>query len=517
KTSTSTVIHLITEPYNQVQSRRAHEERLASIAEFADVSRVKDIPAQEPSQKTTQSVLEAVEAVVASLSPATPDQTNPEQPGEQPVEANEAVETPANEAETPEEGVIKDILPEPSEAVDEAAPTDPPAEANTAEETPEETPTNEVVPTKKELKAIEKYNEATDQLLLILRDQLKNIGPIPLMLKEEALLALDETEPEPITEPESDDSTSNTDKSCKKKKRKQKKNKRRNKIQLLRGNKNNNSGEKGNTNNSAENNNNNNSGEKKKNKNKRNKNRKNNKNRKRDRIGNKRKPKRLNEDEEKVEGRRKQEKGQKNRKNNNNNNKKNKNRNNQNRKNPNKKNKERLDMESRVDLPLVPTADERAASNAKLTGINRLERVGDVTVDLSRRRDLVDAEFTIGPLEINLKDKSRTLTRAKVNTYLTAAAQFKVKSVRRQSKMNIAGLAVSNLLPHEVSVTRDDIDLDQELVTEAQNQVVQAIDIERIARILTAELKNILDRESIIENLDGHPFHKKVKTNTDMN
>ncbi|XP_069997741.1 ABC transporter F family member 4 [Penaeus vannamei] len=157
---------------------------------------------------------------------------------------------------------------------------------------------------------------------------------------------------------------------------------------------------------------------------------------------------------------------------------------------------------------VLPTQEERRASNAHLTGMENIQRDGDVVLDSSSKHLNLDVKFAIGPVQVQPKDKTRQLTKASVSTSLDAEARFRVKTVRGREKMKLVSLTVDSLTPEMVQITRSDLDIEETLLSTARETVVNAIDTARIANILSAELENIFQEEDIVQNFDSHPALK---------
>merc|ERR1711915_881414 len=140
--------------------------KLADISPEAPKSEL-EVPEQAPvevepaTDKAAQGILEAVSAVSFHTADEAPS-----------TEASEAVSTDdsAVAAEAAESNVTEASV----------------AVTTVAEEV------TEVVLSKKEQKAVKKYNEATDKLLVVLAQKMKNIDSFPIQVDEAVLLALDE-------------------------------------------------------------------------------------------------------------------------------------------------------------------------------------------------------------------------------------------------------------------------------------------------------------------------------------
>ncbi|XP_037796269.1 uncharacterized protein LOC119591580 [Penaeus monodon] len=157
---------------------------------------------------------------------------------------------------------------------------------------------------------------------------------------------------------------------------------------------------------------------------------------------------------------------------------------------------------------VFPTQQERLTGNAHLTGLENIQRDGDVVLDSSGKNLNVDVKMVIEPVQVQPKDKTRQLTKTSVTTSLNAEARFRVKMVRGREKMKLVSLTVDSLTPEEVQITRNDMDIDEILISTARETVVNAIDTARIANILSAELENIFQEEDIVQNFDSHPALK---------
>ncbi|XP_068219888.1 uncharacterized protein DDB_G0287625-like [Palaemon carinicauda] len=492
-----------------------------AIAQLAKVSpettsndggeQISQIVEEPPSDKAAQGILDAVSAVVGSLVPSIPslNTAGEETPS---TEASEAVSTDnSSVVETADANVA-----------DTEAPV---AEVAETEEV------TEAVLSKKDQKAVEKYNDATDKLLAVLAQKMKTVDTFPIQVDEAAFLTLDEagssdTEPEPTGNTKKNGGRKNNDKQKKKNKKNRRKNNKRNNnrdnVDLQEEeqgrDKNKNSNEK-NNNRTTEKGNNNSSEKKNKNKNK-NKNNRNKRKNKNNASRRNRQPKAINDDEDEdtaVAGRRKggNPVNLKNRNNNMNNNKKNKKQNKNDKKGKNKKknknrknkNKGRSEIQAReVEGPVLPTNEERSESNALLSGLSNLFRNGDVTVDTSGKKDKVEAHVTVGPLTVNLKDRSRKLKKAEITTNLKAMINLKVKAVSRRSKISLSSVGVMELTAGDVSVIRKDLELQSDVINTAQETVVSAIDTNRLARVLSEQISDILNEDDILENLENHPF-----------
>ncbi|XP_071541510.1 uncharacterized protein [Panulirus ornatus] len=627
---TSTVIRLITQPYHQVQSRRAQQERLDALAELASVGVSPDVTVssqEEPAHKTTQDILEAVGAVVASLNPGILQ--NGAGGGGEPVRAGESSDpTPAGEATGGDDAEAtgggdaaeatggdaaeatggEDAEASGGAAEDNAASeagepsvttTLATVEAAEATEIPSTTPDDtvhqpevedpEVAGNSKRRRAVAKYNTAVDQILTILSPRLIKAEGFPLTVDEETLTALDASDaPSPPPEPEPEQRPGGTGVS--KRKKNMNKRKRKNKNNKKKKNKNNQAGEeeeeeggdngasqttlkvtktKKNRNKNPEEasaaeasegkkkNKNRNKDRRNKNKKRRNKNKKNkgrtNEEEKEDGAmtmegeeqtregkaleeeeGEEREAAQVEEEEEEEEAgaadagqnlkgksekknkknkknknKREKKEGKKNKKKNRKGGKKNK----KNKKN-NKKNKKdskgRSDMpelEEREELePVLPTQEEVASSNALLVGFTKLTHESDVSVDLSSNHPQFEAKVLVGPLSVQLADRRRALTKSQITATLTTLAKFRVKSVRGRDRIKLLQMDVIHLEPSHVKVTRSDLHLEPQLVAAAQDQVVQAVDVDRIGRIISTEIEAILEADDRLQNLEDHPF-----------
>ncbi|XP_069955833.1 uncharacterized protein DDB_G0283697-like isoform X2 [Cherax quadricarinatus] len=189
--------------------------------------------------------------------------------------------------------------------------------------------------------------------------------------------------------------------------------------------------------------------------------------------------------------------------------KKNKKKNKKNRKNKKNKGKhsgsksrsESLDLEENTG-PVLPTQDEMETSNARLTGFSNLARSQDVSVDLSGNQPQFEATFTVGPLKVEMADKARDLTKTQVAIILSARALFKAKNVRSRDKLKLLSMEMMDMTHDTVSVSRSDLIFESEMVSTVQDQVVQAVDVPRIGRILAHELETIFNEEDILQNLE---------------
>ncbi|XP_071541512.1 uncharacterized protein [Panulirus ornatus] len=592
---TSTVIRLITQPYHQVQSRRAQQERLDALAELASVGVSPDVTVssqEEPAHKTTQDILEAVGAVVASLNPVGGILQNGAGGGGEPVRAGESSDpTPAGEATGGDDAeatgggdAAEATGGDAAEATggEDAEASGGAAEDNAASEA-------EVAGNSKRRRAVAKYNTAVDQILTILSPRLIKAEGFPLTVDEETLTALDASDaPSPPPEPEPEQRPGGTGVS--KRKKNMNKRKRKNKNNKKKKNKNNQAGEeeeeeggdngasqttlkvtktKKNRNKNPEEasaaeasegkkkNKNRNKDRRNKNKKRRNKNKKNkgrtNEEEKEDGAmtmegeeqtregkaleeeeGEEREAAQVEEEEEEEEAgaadagqnlkgksekknkknkknknKREKKEGKKNKKKNRKGGKKNK----KNKKN-NKKNKKdskgRSDMpelEEREELePVLPTQEEVASSNALLVGFTKLTHESDVSVDLSSNHPQFEAKVLVGPLSVQLADRRRALTKSQITATLTTLAKFRVKSVRGRDRIKLLQMDVIHLEPSHVKVTRSDLHLEPQLVAAAQDQVVQAVDVDRIGRIISTEIEAILEADDRLQNLEDHPF-----------
>ncbi|XP_066980284.1 TNF receptor-associated factor family protein DDB_G0272098-like isoform X2 [Macrobrachium rosenbergii] len=172
-----------------------------SEPEVAEQPPVEEEPATD---KAAQGILEAVSAVVGSFRPSLPSfHTADEAPS---TEASEAVSTDDSAvAEAAESNVTEASVPV----------------TTVAEEV------TDVVLSKKEQKAVKKYNEATDKLLAVLAQKMQNIDSFPIQVDEAVLLALDEVSTAETDETQQQvGNTRNNNKNKKKNKNKNKKNKK---------------------------------------------------------------------------------------------------------------------------------------------------------------------------------------------------------------------------------------------------------------------------------------------------
>ncbi|KAG0723302.1 hypothetical protein GWK47_005560 [Chionoecetes opilio] len=189
----------------------------------------------------------------------------------------------------------------------------------------------------------------------------------------------------------------------------------------------------------------------------------------------------------------------------NNGNKGNNRKNNKNRRNQNKKKKgNKQKVESREDHgPIYPTPEERAASNAYLTGLPSLARIGDVNVDDTGRTIVVDVRVQVGPLFVQLADTARALTKSHVSTTLEADMQFKIRNKGRgRQSIKLSSLSMSG--PTEVTVARLDLPLEAEVVSAAKDEVRQAVDVARLGRIFETKLETIFETDNVVQNLEHH-------------
>ncbi|XP_045119915.1 chitin biosynthesis protein CHS5-like isoform X2 [Portunus trituberculatus] len=550
KPTRSTVIHLFGSPLLSVQSRNAHltpQSRLESVVDGERVVTQEEAVVEEASHKTADAspsgILETVQKLVASaVSPLTSDSVAAE---ETEVEGSQLNVNPAPVEEVEDDRVTEE----------QVVPTNPsePEEAPTVftnqneEEAPVESNNNK---NKNNVKLVGVYNEVVDNVIDVLSSSLSKVGPLPIELSDDVkLTALDAAEatPEPEPEPEPTDTKGNKNKTRKetrnknkrKNKNKNRKNKRKGEMsddedserknnKKIRKNKNKNKG----VNNEEEEeveeevkvkptNKGNKKRNKNKNKNKRNKRRNTKKNKKRNKsegIEVSRDGRAMSEDED-VEDEsvtvgqarrkypeRKNKGNKKNKRRRNNKNKKN--RKNKNKKNANK-NSDAQEKESRADPgPVYPSPEELSNSNAYITGLSTISRVGDVTVENTGKALLVNAKVQVGPMFVQLANAARALTKSQVSTLLEADMQFKVRSKGRGRKL-IKLNSVTMGGPSEISVARLDLPLEPEVVLAAQDEVLNALDVSRVGRIFEMELEKIFEEDNVVQNLESHPLLKK--------
>ncbi|KAG7171941.1 hypothetical protein Hamer_G000886 [Homarus americanus] len=558
--SKSTVIHLVSSPFRQVQSHRAHQERLEVLAELASMAVAASEtdsrdPSVKPSEEASQGVLDAVEAVIASIKPQseaeTPAGTDSSSQGgtSAGAEGDADGDSEGDAAETGNETTRNDQASgtaEVSEAEDppssntSTTTTNSPIEAAVADEGDQETseepdtkePEEKKPLTKEEQKAVEKYNGVTDKLVHVVSESLKKkVDSLPVTLDEAALITLEEVDVEAEAEPEPEvpipqpndkgdkrrrKNNNNRNRNANKKtmqgsedddevvehnnKRKinsgevEKTEKRKRKQKNKRKNKNNNAQkteegeEEGEV---ADESNDNNKRNRKKNKKGKKQQRKHNKNKRKKNKKNKtdeeeitREAKALEEDQETreesdaevtaAEGRRKNQ--------------------------PKRNNKEG---------PMLPTQEEVQASNARVTGFTKLSRNGDVSVDLSGKNPKFEASVIVGPLTVQLANNSRALTRSEVSANLEAKISFRVRETRGREKLKLISLDMTKMTPSEVNVLHSGLELEPQLVTLVREQMVLAVDEERIGRIVSNEVETVLLKDNVIQNLEDHPSLKQ--------
>ncbi|KAK4288005.1 hypothetical protein Pmani_038940 [Petrolisthes manimaculis] len=195
-------------------------------------------------------------------------------------------------------------------------------------------------------------------------------------------------------------------------------------------------------------------------------------------------------------------------KNNNNNKRNNKRKNNKNKKNKRKNQKGRTDLieEAVAETgPVYPTQEERDTSNAILKGLTRISRQGDVTLDRNGNRDMVTLHAVVGPLKVQLSQMGRALTKAEVTAELNADITFKIRTKgRRMQLIKVRDVSVGELTSANINVARSDLVLEDDVINEAKNQVLSAVDVARVGRIINSELEAIFSVDDVVQNLPHH-------------